>query len=583
MLILLHVACIGLAAGLWFLRPGLASWPMIPVIIGQGARILAGQSVIGRTAFDGPLLLFLASMVIGLVIAYDRAAAWSRFWLIFGGLVVYDALIHLPERVDLNHRRSLSILRATLIALPLGMALFALLANDWGSLIARSSWQSSIAEAIQLFDLSGLALHPNATAGAIAAFLPLQIVALQAASPIRGGIWAARLAVGLSVAALLASGSLGAWLALAAVLGGRVLWNVGEHWLGRSGQKQITIAVAILVTAALIGALALLSTQLLALREDRLAVWRNSLDLASDYPFTGVGLAGFRMAYSSYTLLVHVGYTSHAHNLLLDIWLKQGALGLLALGWLLSRVAQLGPSASPWRPAALSSLGVIWLHGLVDDPFYGYDPRMALLLFVPLAMLARTVKATEPTVATKVYRKFPSPLVLGSAIVVLPILALLMPPSVQAVFHANWGAVLQTRAELATYRWPQWVLQDELRRSPKVDLEPAIAHYRAALALDRSNPTANRRLGQIELSRGEYEAARRHLIAAYVAAPWQRATRQLLGEVYAITGETEQATSLWRTIELGQGQLGLRRKWYLRVGEREHAERIARAAALAEN
>lgn len=583
MLILLHVACIGLAAGLWFLRPGLASWPMIPVIIGQGARILAGQSVIGRTAFDGPLLLFLASMVIGLVIAYDRAAAWSRFWLIFGGLVVYDALIHLPERVDLNHRRSLSILRATLIALPLGMALFALLANDWGSLVARSSWQSSIAEAIQLFDLSGLALHPNATAGAIAAFLPLQIVALQAASPIRGGIWAARLAVGLSVAALLASGSLGAWLALAAVLGGRVLWNVGEHWLGRSGQKQITIAVAILVTAALIGALALLSTQLLALREDRLAVWRNSLDLASDYPFTGVGLAGFRMAYSSYTLLVHVGYTSHAHNLLLDIWLKQGALGLLALGWLLSRVAQLGPSASPWRPAALSSLGVIWLHGLVDDPFYGYDPRMALLLFVPLAMLARTVKATEPTVATKVYRKFPSPLVLGSAIVVLPILALLMPPSVQAVFHANWGAVLQTRAELATYRWPQWVLQDELRRSPKVDLEPAIAHYRAALALDRSNPTANRRLGQIELSRGEYEAARRHLIAAYVAAPWQRATRQLLGEVYAITGETEQATSLWRTIELGQGQLGLRRKWYLRVGEREHAERIARAAALAEN
>lgn len=583
MLILLHVACIGLAAGLWFLRPGLASWPMIPVIIGQGARILAGQSVIGRTAFDGPLLLFLASMVIGLVIAYDRAAAWSRFWLIFGGLVVYDALIHLPERVDLNHRRSLSILRATLIALPLGMALFALLANDWGSLVARSSWQSSIAEAIQLFDLSGLALHPNATAGAIAAFLPLQIVALQAASPIRGGIWAARLAVGLSVAALLASGSLGAWLALAAVLGGRVLWNVGEHWLGRSGQKQITIAVAILVTAALIGALALLSTQLLVLREDRLAVWRNSLDLASDYPFTGVGLAGFRMAYSSYTLLVHVGYTSHAHNLLLDIWLKQGALGLLALGWLLSRVAQLGPSASPWRPAALSSLGVIWLHGLVDDPFYGYDPRMALLLFVPLAMLARTVKATEPTVATKVYRKFPSPLVLGSAIVVLPILALLMPPSVQAVFHANWGAVLQTRAELATYRWPQWVLQDELRRSPKVDLEPAIAHYRAALALDRSNPTANRRLGQIELSRGEYEAARRHLIAAYVAAPWQRATRQLLGEVYAITGETEQATSLWRTIELGQGQLGLRRKWYLRVGEREHAERIARAAALAEN
>ncbi len=583
MLILFHVACVGLAAGLWFVRPELASWPMIPVIFGQGARSLAAQNVIGRTAFDGPLLLFLVSAMMGLAIAYDWAAAWPRFWLIFGGLVIYYTLAGLPERVNLDHRRNLPLLRVLLVALPVGIALLVLLTNDWASLMARLPWQSPIGEIAQRLDLPEPALHPNAAAGAIAAFLPLQVAALRAAPPMRGGAWTARLAVSLPIAALLASGSLGAWLALAAVLGGRALWNAGEHWLGRPGQRQITIGVAVLVTAALMGTLALLSAPRLVLREDRLAVWRNSLDLASDYPFTGVGLTGFRMAYSSYTLLVHVGYISHAHNLLLDIWLKHGALGPLALGWLLSRVARLGPSASHWRPAALSSLGVILLHGLVDDAFYGYDPRMALLLFVPLAMLARTAKATEPAAAAKAHRRFPSALILGSAIAMLPILALVMLPSVRAVFHANWGAVLQTRAELATYRWPQWAIQDELRRSPRVDLEPAIAHYQTALALDRSNPTANRRLGQIELSRGEYETARRHLIAAYLAAPWQRATRQLLGEVYAVTGELGWATALWRTVDVRQGQLGLRRKWYLRVGERERAARIARVAALAEN
>ena len=33
------------------------------------------------------------------------------------------------------------------------------------------------------------------------------------------------------------------------------------------------------------------------------------------------------MAYASYALLTHVGYVTHAHNLLLDVWLSLGASG----------------------------------------------------------------------------------------------------------------------------------------------------------------------------------------------------------------------------------------------------------------
>ena len=117
-------------------------------------------------------------------------------------------------------------------------------------------------------------------------------------------------------------------------------------------------------------------------------------------------------------------------------------------------------------------------------------------------------------------------------------------PSFRAVLQANLGAVAQSRAELAVYRWPDVPIQDELRRLGLVDLAPAIGHYRAALALDPDNVTANRRLGQIELSMGDQAAARQHLARAYAMAPGERATRQLLAEVYAVAGEAEQARAL---------------------------------------
>jgi predicted Zn-dependent protease len=111
-----------------------------------------------------------------------------------------------------------------------------------------------------------------------------------------------------------------------------------------------------------------------------------------------------------------------------------------------------------------------------------------------------------------------------------------------------------------------------------VNLGPAIARYRAALALDPDNAAANRRLGQIELSLGQYEAAWGHLEAAYASAPQQRATRQLLGEAYAIAGDVGRAAALWRTVDVSQGQLSLRAWWYEQIGERENARLVREAS-----
>jgi predicted Zn-dependent protease len=146
------------------------------------------------------------------------------------------------------------------------------------------------------------------------------------------------------------------------------------------------------------------------------------------------------------------------------------------------------------------------------------------------------------------------------------------------MFQANLGALLQTRAELSVYRWPEWPIQDAVRRVREAELRPAMTRYAAALALDPRNAAANRRLGQIELSLGQYAAAWGHLEAAYASAPRQRATRQLLGESYAIAGDVGRAAALWRTVDVSQGQLSLRAWWYEHIGERENARLVREAS-----
>jgi predicted Zn-dependent protease len=119
-----------------------------------------------------------------------------------------------------------------------------------------------------------------------------------------------------------------------------------------------------------------------------------------------------------------------------------------------------------------------------------------------------------------------------------------------------------------------------VRRHEQAALAPAVARFQMALARNPANVTANRRLGQIELSQGQYEEARRHLKAAYAADPEQRATRQLLGESYAISGEVDKAVTLWQTVDVRLGQLLIRKWWYEQIGDQSRAGWIAKAVRI---
>ena len=407
----------------------------------------------------------------------------------------------------------------------------------------------------------------------------------------------------VSFAALLLTASRGAWIGLTAgAVAALAAGVIGRRLASRSLAFGATLAVFALLAG---GMIAVLASPAIAARLGSVGggaggsaigrgiLWRDMLAQVGDYPFTGSGLAATMMVDATYFRLLHVGFIPHAHNLFLQIAIEQGLIGLAAFVGILAaalyglfRVAGAGRAQGGlirlFALAGIASLVALCVHSLVDTGVY--TAKIAPVIFVPLAFALAVAEAeVKVEVEGETRTKSGSALALALTLTLALVFALLRP--VRAQFQAQLGAVSQTRAELSVYRWPEWPIQDALRRplagaanaADPVDLGPAIARYRAALALDPANVTANRRLGQIELSRGDYEAARRHLAAAYGAAPDQQVTRQLLGESYALAGDAAGAAALWRTVALGQGQLSAREWWYGAIGETANQQRITQA------
>jgi len=575
-----------LAAGLWYLRASLGPWPLLLVGLAWLLRLAQTGSLFPRSAFDGPLALFLLATASGASISIDRAAAWgSAIFIYLGAVVIYYAVLVTPERVRLGALR-VEPLRLLLLLLPAAAALYFLLTSDWQAWQDKVGWLGPLVGVLASLrqPAPGHLLHPNMVGGLLAALLPLQVGALRWRSSPAWLRSVGLLLLALALLGLVVSSSRGAWIALLAVAGLWLLWQAAGALAGRAQparrrrwQWAITLAVLLGGAAAALGLLALtpLGGRLLdAANSSRITLWADTLDLLSDTPLTGLGFEAFQMAYVSYGLLLHVGFQPHSHNLLLELWLRQGLLGLLALAWMAATVWRLRRSPSWWRPWALASLAVIALHGVVDIPLYG--GRGMMLAFIPLALLARGPLGQPVSLPVR------ATLALAAALALLLAAALLaFLPAGRSLLQSNLGALAQTRAELALYKWPEWPLQDELRRTRAVDLAPVVARYQAALAENPANATANRRLGQIELSLSHYAAARQHLEAAYAAAPGQRATRQLLAESYAIDGELDPAAALLRSVDASLGQLDARVWWYNHVGEPEHARAIQQAAEMA--
>ncbi|MBI5302413.1 MAG: O-antigen ligase family protein [Chloroflexi bacterium] len=523
-------------------------------------------------AFALSVALFLLSAFLGALISYNTVLAWNRFAALALGVAVCVFFVAMPEKIRAFGKSEFPVMRVTLVLLPVALISYFALASDWNARLGKVVWLDPVLHWFAAWQprVPGLALDANSFGGALALLIPLQVAALWYERTAERAISASLLFV--SLLGLIVSAARGAWIAF-----GLVAWIAAMGFVLarvmpglRSGRTRVAIWVALVAYLALTVGIALTLTPLGAmLMSEGGGHWLiagNSLDLASDYPFSGIGLGAFTMAYSSYVLLVHVPHTIHAHNLFLDIWLEQGLLGLVAfLGLII--VGGLNAPGSRWRTAALASLGVLLLHGLLDDAFYGYGAGALSLLLIPLGVLAR-----DAVTAQTRFPRWLAPVLAGACALIAMFVA--FAPATRAMIEANLGALAQTRAELAVYEWPRYSFQDQLRRNGIVNLNPAIAHYQNALALDPTNATAQRRLGQIALSLGQYDAARRHFEIAYTRAPHHIATRLLLGELDALDSKPEHAVAWWRAIDMNAEPLQTRLWWYEFIGDQARLQKM---------
>lgn len=139
----------------------------------------------------------------------------------------------------------------------------------------------------------------------------------------------------------------------------------------------------------------------------RFTIWRASWRMIQDHPLFGVGPDQFLYQYSR-RYIEPAGwperYTSHPHNLVLDVWLRLGALGLASLAtlvaglvWWTKRHVSVS-QRDPWAMGALAALVGGAAHGMVDNGFF--LPDLAALTWAFVALLVTVPRPHEDVAST---------------------------------------------------------------------------------------------------------------------------------------------------------------------------------------
>ncbi len=347
-------------------------------------------------------------------------------------------------------------------------------------------------------------------------------------------------AAAILLGGLLFSVSRGAWLAVAV---GGLLWAAcywkPARWLAfasAAGMAALIVYVIVRGDITAIGDIPVLSGVLgpLFIRPDRLEVYRNSLALVADTPFTGIGLGGqFALVYSRYELLIPFLYLSYSHNLTLEILLQQGLAGFVAWVGVAATVftAAWNHRRHPQRVRLESTwvgIAVILLHGVSDARQYD-DPRCWLPFFLLLGLHIALLWENPPE-KPRLAWAFP----VGAAVLSLGVYLALL-GSTPAAFLTNRGALLQARADL----------REGLSAPERQALrEDAQAFFQRALEISPEQRSANQRLGMIYLEQLDYPAAIAALERALASDPAHPGSRKALGLAYAWAGRTAEALPL---------------------------------------
>jgi hypothetical protein len=194
----------------------------------------------------------------------------------------------------------------------------------------------------------------------------------------------------LCLAGLFVSFSRGAWLGAAVAVLVLALCGIG------STHRLALPLIALGIVGASLALLVISSRGAGGSEGTRILLWQEALGYLRQHPF-GIGLDQFyayhnpdsgRSLIDPSLIGTSEQYAAHPHNLLLDILLRMGPLGLVAFGWLVVRFVrktwwQADLRSMPLVVGILAAMAAALTHGLVDQ-FY-FVPDLAFTFWLLLA------------------------------------------------------------------------------------------------------------------------------------------------------------------------------------------------------
>ncbi len=479
-----------------------------------------------RNPFNIPLAIFLLTAGAGVWAAYDRTAAWSKFWLIAAGVLLYYGIAAQSQRNIWKVVGLLSICGAALAA---------------------------------YYFISPSTIEPDTVAGILAVIFPFT-----AAWGIHHWhkrewrlVMASFVTCGFMALAIIMSQEHGLWISLAVLA---VVLPLAVWFRAMTNKRQrVILASGIALSCFLIAAIFVVVPAVhgmvgkyLNRVNPRLERITNTAYLAAEVPIIGGGLKSYAGLYSRYILVIPYLFQSHGHNLFLDVAVEQGWIGLAALlwiliagGWQVIRDGTNGdryPGHHALRAAALCSLFLLVFPNLAEDALYSAQGAVCLFI-VPALSLLISQKTSEPEsipgVKTAAVKRRPWALITASGIVL--ILGIGFWRSLVAVFYANLGVVEMARVQLAG--WPAERVEGERLLAV---IRPAETSFQKALQYNSKQATALYRLGMIASEGGDYEQARQFLSGAYEVYPAHYGIRKMLGYSHLWLGDVDRAAGLLR-------------------------------------
>jgi putative inorganic carbon (HCO3(-)) transporter len=353
--------------------------------------MLRGEGGLPVTPLNGALLLLLASILLSLAATFDIAFSTPKILGVVLGVVLFFGIVR-----AIRSSSSLSLALELYTAAGAAFAAISILGTNW---IPKVGALQRIAERVPVL-IRGVpgqseGFQPNAIAGSLLLFIPLQLV-LTISGPRRS--LAAVLLV-FTTAVLALTQSRNGWLSLLAALLLLAIWQSGG--LVRKGLIIAGVAGIIAGGFAATHELHLvergIGSGLSADLAGRMELWSRAVLIIEDFPFTGVGMNGFRRVMPAMYPVVLTPPevdVAHAHNHLLQAGTDLGIPGLIAyLALWLSAAATIwrtwrGTSSRRIRSIA-SGLGgallAFFAFGMVDTIALG--AKVGIFFWVLLSLI----------------------------------------------------------------------------------------------------------------------------------------------------------------------------------------------------